>query len=483
MRKAIKQIAVCAVLLLLFCLVCRFAFYRSYTAFIPLQPGTEENFREPGLFPEIEEPEVLRVGEPRIRDGYMQVAIQPEQRGETDLIFRGKNGEETPLHVLRVSRFHTVYDMNTGDFTGANAVLIAVTMFWLLVSAIMLWHFRQAKGPAFYAYASVYYAGFFLFALTTGLTMLRVTANHLVRPAEYSMMAAYGTINSASISFMQMTTPLMLAFAIAMAVSNIVLLRHMRPRVQNVLGLLISGLLIGGEVLGWVLFSRDFSGSEWEGRIRNTLENTYATVFVYFECMLMGSVICGIRAVRYEPVKDKDFIIILGCWFRRDGSLPPLLRGRVDRALAFWREQKKVTGKEAVFIPSGGQGWDELMPEAEAIRRYLLSQGVPDRLILPEKQSGNTLENMLFSKEVIRDINPEGKTIFATTNYHVFRSGVWAGLANLPAEGIGSRTKWWFWPNAFMRETVGLLQKRWWQETLFLILLIGFFSLLSMTVG
>ena len=123
------------------------------------------------------------------------------------------------------------------------------------------------------------------------------------------------------------------------------------------------------------------------------------------------------------------------------------------------------------------------MPEAEAIRRYLLSQGVPDRLILPEKQSGNTLENMLFSKEVIRDINPEGKTIFATTNYHVFRSGVWAGLANLPAEGIGSRTKWWFWPNAFMRETVGLLQKRWWQETLFLILLIGFFSLLSMTVG
>ena len=62
MRKAIKQIAVCAVLLLLFCLVCRFAFYRSYTAFIPLQPGTEENFREPGLFPEIEEPEVRSNG-------------------------------------------------------------------------------------------------------------------------------------------------------------------------------------------------------------------------------------------------------------------------------------------------------------------------------------------------------------------------------------------------------------------------------------
>ena len=76
MRKAVKQIAVCAALLLVFCLVCRFVFYRSYTAFIPLQPGTEENFRDTDIFPEIEKPEVLRTGEPRIRDGYMQVHLE-----------------------------------------------------------------------------------------------------------------------------------------------------------------------------------------------------------------------------------------------------------------------------------------------------------------------------------------------------------------------------------------------------------------------
>ena len=73
--------------------------------------------------------------------------------------------------------------------------------------------------------------------------------------------------------------------------------------------------------------------------------------------------------------------------------------------------------------------------------------------------------------------------MFSTTGYHVFRSGVWAGQAGLPAEGIGSPTKWWFWPNAFMRETLGLLQKRWKQELLFLLLLIGFFALLSLTVS
>ena len=84
--------------------------------------------------------------------------------------------------------------------------------------------------------------------------------------------------------------------------------------------------------------------------------------------------------------------------------------------------------------------------------------------------------------KIIRENNPEGKTVFATSSYHVFRSGLWAKQAGLSAEGIGSRTKWWFWPNAFIRETAGLLQKRWKQELLFLLLLLVFFGSLSMVL-
>ena len=483
MRKAIKQIGILAAALMAICLICRFAFFRSYTAYIPLN-NMEEAFRRGDFAAQMDEPGVIRVGDTGIRDGYLRVRITPEHHGELGLTFRTENGEaETPLRVLRVSRIRTVYDFNTGDFTGDNLVLGAVTLFWLLVSAIMIWHYRQAKGPAFYAYATIYYAGFFLFALVTGLTMARVTILHIARPGEYTMLEALGTINGASSVFMRLTTPVIIAFALAMAVSNIALLRHMRPRIQNALGILIGILLIAGEALGWYLFTRNFSGSELQGRVRNTAENTYATVFVYFECMLAGSVICGIQAARHQPEMNKDCIIILGCWFRPDGSLPPLLKGRVDRALKFWREQKEHTGREAILIPSGGQGRDESMPEAEAMKRYLVSQGVPEGLIRTENRSQNTLENMAFSKEIMAREGKEDRAVFATTNYHVFRSGVWAGMAGLKAEGIGSRTKWWFWPNAFMRETLGLLRKRWWQEGLFLLILIGFFGLLSLVVG
>ena len=482
MKQAAKQIAICALTLIFFCAVCRWTFFRTYTAHIPIHDVRELRQEQPS--PRIEaEPGVVHLGEETWHDGFLSIPSHPDKAGEADLRILDAHGEEIGYHPLRVGRLGTVYDLQTGGFTGDTAVLFAVTVFWLTVSAIMLWHYFQAKGAAYYAYSTIYFAGFSLFALVTGLLMLRITVSHLLRPADFSMFAAYSTINGASKQFMMLTMPLMVIFAIALAVSNVALLRHERTKVQNVMSLAVSVLLLAGEAIGFALFFRDFMGSEWEGRLQNTLENVYATVFVYFECMLAGAVICGIRAAKHQPAMDKDFIIILGCWFRKDGTLPPLLKGRVDKALAFWQRQKELTGKEAILIPSGGQGNDESMPEAEAMRRYLVAQGIPEHVICAETRSKNTYQNMAFSKAIIEEINADGKPLFATTNYHVFRSGLWANQAGLHAEGIGGKTKWWFWPNAFMRECVGLLQRRWKQEILLLILLMAFFGVLSMILG
>ena len=54
-------------------------------------------------------------------------------------------------------------------------------------------------------------------------------------------------------------------------------------------------------------------------------------------------------------------------------------------------------------------------------------------------------------------MNPEGKIAFSTTNYHVFRSGLYARRVKMKAQGMGAKTKWYFWPNASVREFVGLL--------------------------
>ncbi len=483
MGGAVRQIAVCAAALTLFCLVCRLAVSGVYYVRMPLNGADWTGDPVQALSFTAEPEGIVEVGDAFLRRGCLIVPVRPLQSGTCDLLITdARTGVDKGFHVLLVGRFRTVYDRVDGGFTGDVAVLIAVTFFWLLVSLIMIWNFSRARGAALYSYTAIYFSGFSLFAVMNLLLMLRVTVGCIAFPAGFSMLSAYSVINGAAQRFMLLTMPLIIVFAVAMSISNAALLRHERPRVQNVLGILISLLLIAGDLTGVYFTFQGFSGSAEEMIRRETLLNVYATAFVYFECMLAGSVICGIRAARYEPAPDKDFIVILGCWFRRDGTLPPLLKGRADRSVEFWRKQKELTGREAILIPSGGQGPDETMPEAEAIRRYLIAQGIPEALIRPEDRSRNTYQNMEFSRKIAMDIDPEGKAAFVTTNYHVFRSGVWAARAGFPAEGIGSGTRWWYWPNAFMRECAGLLQRRWIQEVLFLVFLAAFYGVLSLVL-
>ena len=148
--------------------------------------------------------------------------------------------------------------------------------------------------------------------------------------------------------------------------------------------------------------------------------------------------------------------MILGCQIRKDGTLTPLLKGRTDRALEFARMQKEVSGKDIIFVPSGGKGTDEIMPEAYAIRDYLVNTGISEDQILVEDGSINTYENFKNSMDIIQrnKLVSDPKIAFSTTNYHVFRSGILAFGQGIHAEGIGGKTRSYFWINAFIREFI-----------------------------
>jgi len=145
-----------------------------------------------------------------------------------------------------------------------------------------------------------------------------------------------------------------------------------------------------------------------------------------------------------------------------------------------YARKKKKTGKEAVFIASGGQGPDEVVSEAEAMRRYLTAQGVPAERILMEDRSTDTFENMRFSKAMIDGLDPDARVAFSTTNYHVFRSGLVARRNKLKAVGMGAKTKWYFWPNASVREFVGLLTEHRGKQALVLIGLAAVYAALTL---
>lgn len=179
--------------------------------------------------------------------------------------------------------------------------------------------------------------------------------------------------------------------------------------------------------------------------------------FVYygfvFICYLVSSTLYNLNRVKL----NQDFIIILGSGLIKD-RVPPLLASRIDRAISFYYRQSKIHTPPR-FVASGGQGSDESIAEAEAIRKYLLTKGIPNQQIIVENQSVNTLENMQFSKQKM-DALMEGKPyscIFVTNNFHLFRAGIYAREAGITGDGVGSRTAFYYLPNAFIREYIAIL--------------------------
>ena len=123
-----------------------------------------------------------------------------------------------------------------------------------------------------------------------------------------------------------------------------------------------------------------------------------------------------------------------------------------------------------IFVPSGGKGKNEIISEAEAMKNYLLESGIEEKNVLVENKSKNTYENIKFSNNLIDDKN--ANIGFSTTNYHVLRAGLIATEQGLKMDGIGSKTKSYFWINAFIREFIGTLYSERKKHILFFISII-----------
>lgn len=394
----------------------------------------------------------------------LEVRLAADERGETEAKLLWDGVEEGGLYESELSMrltalpFGVLFDSITWNFSGWEVFTACLSLFLLTASLLCFAAFRKEKKRVYFSYratASLGLAIFFLVASFLRVDMLFAFLRGENAGTVWSLLV--GTIVTAQ-TFMRRTAFILVGFAAVTAASNLVLMRHEGARPANMLGIVVSALIVGGAALGiWM------SRSMLRFPMRNVLLNVYAWLFVYLECLLAATMIRAFEAGRHEPAYDRDYVLVLGCKIRQDGSLYPLIRGRVDRAIAFVRAQEKSTGKRAILIPSGGQGPDEPMPEGEAMARYMREQGIPEDGILAETRSRTTRENLLFSRQLITEregqdaSGGDSRAAFSTSSYHVYRGGILAAEDGWDLDGMGSRTKWYFWPNAFLREYIGLL--------------------------
>lgn len=170
---------------------------------------------------------------------------------------------------------------------------------------------------------------------------------------------------------------------------------------------------------------------------------------------LLGVVLAG----SHDEVRgDPQVMVILGCQVRADGP-SILLRDRLDKALAWLEDHPDTT-----VVAAGGQGPDEHISEAQAMRDYLVEAGFPEEQILLEDQSHNTVQNLRNTDALLAEqgYDTTQDIIVVSSGFHLARvrmlwGRVWGGDYNLstlaaPSSHVPSRLM------MYIREPLALLK-------------------------
>lgn len=363
----------------------------------------------------------------------------------------------------------------------SKSIQIIIILFLIRVSIGCTLYIRKQYEVRKYSYSIIMNLGLLIFINVSILRQI----NLLIQNWDLiNIVDIYNNTLRSFSYYAMLTLPFIIILSIYSIISNTVLIKKEGFSPRRALGIalgIISLIGLCGVQTLYYIITRILINAD-RRFVKCALEICVNATLSYVYTLIIATLYCNIKAAKHIPNYDKDFIIILGSKINNDKTLPPLLKSRVDTAIEFANKQYEKTKKKIIYIPSGGQGSDEVIAESKAIEEYLIKKGINKKQIIIEDKAKNTYENMKFSKEKIDRINKEAKISFATNNYHVLRSGIIANDQGIECEGIGSKTKWYFYSNALIREFVAnIVEER--KKHLIILAVINMILLSLIVIG
>ena len=137
-----------------------------------------------------------------------------------------------------------------------------------------------------------------------------------------------------------------------------------------------------------------------------------------------------ITADTLKTLKDTDpqCILVLGCSVWADDQPSPMLKDRLDTAIALYKK-----GAAPKLLLSGDNSIPEYS-EPDCMYRYALSQGVADEDIFLDFAGFSTYDSVYRA----RDVFCVSRMIIVTQKYHLFRALKIADALGIEAKGVSS---------------------------------------------
>jgi len=206
-------------------------------------------------------------------------------------------------------------------------------------------------------------------------------------------------------------------------------------------------------IILWIIFTKTRLYKK-NLKFFNKIRKIFLGLFIVWLISFVVVVTVILTSAISEQNEIVDSVIVLGAGLK--GETPTLvLQERLNYTIKYIQNNPN-----AKIIVSGGQGPGETITEAEGMKRYLVSRGIPEDMIIKEERSTSTYENMIFSKKLYEKTIRKKleKVMIITNDFHMFRSKLLARRAGLEPYGISSGTPWYIYPNVFLREYLAVFK-------------------------
>lgn len=169
-------------------------------------------------------------------------------------------------------------------------------------------------------------------------------------------------------------------------------------------------------IIGWLLFS---------------------TIIVW-----LGTVALVFAAGAFPEVRKADAILVLGA-AQYNGKPSPVLQARLDYGIGLFRR-----GLARQLVVTGGVGRGDTVSEGEVARRYAIRQGVPDSIIMVEREGVTSAESVAAAAALMRAKGMR-TALVVSDSYHMLRlelltrrAGIQPFRAPAPTPIDKSRNHW-----------------------------------------
>ncbi len=194
----------------------------------------------------------------------------------------------------------------------------------------------------------------------------------------------------------------------------------------------------------------------WYLHLKGKISVPRKLIVCFWTLISLGIVLFGVlfgmilHGQSVGPEEDADYLVVLGAGLR--GDRPSLvLMYRIEAAAEYL-----LVNPDSKVVVSGGQGANEWISEAEAMKKALVDLGIEESRIFMEDKSTSTNENLTFSKQFIPK---DASVVIVTNKFHVFRACHLAReIGYEPVSGLGADNVWWLNPTNYLRECMAVFK-------------------------